>query len=55
MGNRRALNGLFVEKPKGKRPLGTPTRRLDNNIKMCLKELYFNPLKPSGNYTYDQV
>jgi hypothetical protein len=29
---------ILVGKPEGKRPLGTPRRRLDGDIKMDLKE-----------------
>jgi hypothetical protein len=29
----------LVEKPEGKRPLGRPSRRWDNNIKMDLQEV----------------
>jgi len=28
-----------VEKPEGKRPLGTPRRRWENNVKMDLQEV----------------
>jgi hypothetical protein len=30
-----------VEKPKGKRPLGRPTHKLENNIKINLIYLWF--------------
>jgi len=30
---------VLVGKPEGKRPLGTPRRRLEDNIKMDLQEL----------------
>jgi hypothetical protein len=30
---------FLVGKPKGKRPLGTPRRRLEDNIKMDLQEV----------------
>jgi len=31
--------GCLVGKPEGKRPLGRPRRRLENNIKMDLQEV----------------
>jgi hypothetical protein len=30
---------IFVEKPEGKRPLGRPRRRWEDNIRMNLREL----------------
>jgi hypothetical protein len=30
---------VLVEKPEGRRPLGTPSRRWDKNIKMDLREV----------------
>jgi hypothetical protein len=33
------VNRVLVEKPEGKRPLGRPRRRWDNNIKMYLQKL----------------
>ena len=38
MGNMRGVFRVLVGKPVGKRPLGRPTRRWDNNIKMDLQE-----------------
>jgi hypothetical protein len=29
---------IFIRKPEGKRLLGRPRRRWEDNIKMCLKE-----------------
>jgi hypothetical protein len=34
MGERRGLYRVLVGKPEGKRPLGRPRRRWENNIKM---------------------
>jgi hypothetical protein len=31
---RRGVHSVLVEKPKGKRPLGIPRRRWEDNIKM---------------------
>jgi len=39
MGERRGLNRVLVEKPKGKRPLGRPRHRWEDNIKMHLLEV----------------
>jgi len=39
MGERRGVYRDFVGKPKGKRPLGIPGRRWENNIKVYLQEL----------------
>jgi len=39
MGERRGVYGLLVRKPKGKRPLGRPRRRWEDNIKMDLQEV----------------
>jgi len=38
MGERRGVNRVLVGKPEGKRPLGRPRRRWDDNIKMDLQE-----------------
>jgi len=39
MGERRGLCGVLVGKPEGKRPLGMPFRRWEDNIEMDLKEV----------------
>ena len=39
MGDRRGIFGVLVEKPEGKRPLGRPRRRWEDNIKMDLQEV----------------
>jgi len=39
MGERRGLCRVLVGKPKGKRPLGRPRRRWEDNIKMDLQEV----------------
>jgi len=39
MGERRGLYRVLVGKPEGKRPLGKPRRRWENNIKMDLQEV----------------
>jgi hypothetical protein len=39
MGEGRRVYRVLVRKPKGKRPLGRPRRRLEDNIKMDLREI----------------
>jgi hypothetical protein len=39
MGEIRCIYMVLVEKPEGKRPLGRPRRRWENNIKMDLQEV----------------
>ena len=38
MGKRRGVYRVLVGKPEGKRPLGRPSRRWEDNIKMDLQE-----------------
>ena len=39
MGERRCVYRVLVGKPEGKRPLGRPRRRWENNIKMDRQEV----------------
>jgi len=39
MGERRGVYRSLVGKPEGKRPLGSPRRRWEDNIKMDLQEI----------------
>jgi hypothetical protein len=39
MGTRRGVYRVLVGKPEGKRPLGRPRRRWEDNIKMDLQEV----------------
>jgi hypothetical protein len=39
MGERRGVYRVLAGKPEGKRPLGKPRRRWDDNIKMDLQKL----------------
>jgi len=39
MGEGRGVYGVLVEKPEGKRPLGRPRLRWEDNIKMDLQEV----------------
>jgi hypothetical protein len=39
MGERRVVHRVLVGKPEGKRPLGRPRRRWEDNIKMDLQEV----------------
>ena len=39
MGARRGVYRVLVGKPEGKKPLGRPRRRCEDNIKMVLREV----------------
>ena len=39
MGEGRGVHSVLVGKPEGKRPLGRPRRRWEDNIKMDLREV----------------
>jgi len=39
MGERRGVYGVLVGKPEGKRPIGRPNHRWDDNTKMDLREM----------------
>jgi len=39
MGESRGVYRVLMGKPKGKRPLGRPRRRWEDNIKMYLQEV----------------
>jgi len=39
MGEGRGVYRVLMEKPEGKRPLGRPRRRWEDNIKMDLQEV----------------
>jgi hypothetical protein len=39
MGEDRGVHRVLVGKPEGKRPLGRPRRRWEDNIKMVLQEV----------------
>jgi len=39
MGEERDVHRVLVRKPEGKRPLGRPRRRWEDNIKMDLREV----------------
>jgi hypothetical protein len=38
VGEGRSVYRILVGRPEGKRPLGRPKRRWEDNIKMCLRE-----------------
>jgi hypothetical protein len=42
MGEGRGVYRVLVGRPEGKRPLGRPRRRWENNIKMDLRETGIN-------------
>jgi hypothetical protein len=39
MGEKRVVHRVLVGKPEGKRPLGRPKRRWEDNIKMDIQEV----------------
>jgi hypothetical protein len=39
MGKERGMHRVLVGKPEGKRPLGRPRLRCEDNIKVCLQEV----------------
>jgi hypothetical protein len=39
MGEGRGASRVLVERPEGRRPLGRPRRRWEDNIKMDLQEV----------------
>jgi len=39
MGERRGVHRVLVWKPEGKRPMGRPRRRWEDNIKMDVQEV----------------
>jgi hypothetical protein len=41
MGKVRGAYSILVRKPEGRRPLGRPRRRWEDNIKMDLREIGF--------------
>jgi hypothetical protein len=41
MGESRGVYSVLVGKPKGKRPLGRPRRRWEDNIEMDLQEIVY--------------
>jgi hypothetical protein len=43
MGKERGVHRVLVEKPEGKRPLGRPRRRWEDNIKMDVQEIGGGP------------
>jgi hypothetical protein len=45
MGEGRGVYRILVGRPEGKRPLGRPRRRWENNIKMDLREIGINRAK----------
>jgi hypothetical protein len=39
MGEGRGVYGVLIGRPEGKRPLGRPRRRWENNIKLDFREV----------------
>jgi hypothetical protein len=48
MGEGRSVYTVSVGKPEGKRPLGRPRRRWENNINMDLREIGLDGLTGFG-------
>jgi hypothetical protein len=48
-GERRGVYSVLVGKPEGKRPLGTPRRRWEDNIKMDLQDVDWIDLAQDRN------
>jgi hypothetical protein len=46
MGERRGAYRSLVEKPEGRRPLGKPRRRWEDNIKIDLREVEWGGHRP---------
>jgi len=44
MGERRGVYRVLVGQPQGKRPLGRPRRRREDNIKMDLQEVGYGSM-----------
>jgi hypothetical protein len=42
MGEEKSVYGILVGRPEGKKPLGRPRRRWEDNIKMDLREIGIN-------------
>jgi hypothetical protein len=49
MGDRRVAYRALVGKPEGRRPLGIPRRRWEDNIKMGFREVGGHGLDQSGS------
>jgi hypothetical protein len=44
MGDLRGAYNILVGRPEGRRPLGRPRRRWEDNIKMDLREIWFGDM-----------
>jgi hypothetical protein len=55
MGERRGAYRALVGKPKGRRPLGRPTRRWEDNIEMDLREVGWGHRLDLSGSGYGQV
>jgi hypothetical protein len=42
MGEKRGAKTILVGRPEGRRPLGRPRRRWEDNIKMDLQEVWWS-------------
>ena len=42
-GDRRGASRVLVDRPEGKRPLGRPRHRWEDNIKIDLQEMEWGP------------
>jgi hypothetical protein len=49
LGERTGVYRVLMGKYEGKRPLGIPTRRWEDNIKMDVVTVYFGPCEEDGS------
>jgi hypothetical protein len=49
MGEGRSVYRVLVGRSEGKRPLGRPRRRWEDNVKMDLREIWIGELDSAGS------
>ena len=56
MGEGRGVYGVLVGKPEGRRPLGRPRRRWEDNIRMDLREMeWINVAQYRDKFSWDLI